>query len=115
MVPDLLTQFGGPTCTNGNATTTCPPTQGQISERLDLHRAGGRVRPGRAHGGRPRRLPHGQPEVADPDQAVQQRGACGATIPAGTAVKLTGVRFPCKTIQPDDPAVTGHQGACLTA
>ena len=30
-VPDLLKALGAPPCTNGNATTTCPPTQGQIS------------------------------------------------------------------------------------
>ena len=40
---------------------------------------------------------------------------CGATISAGTVVKVTGVRFPCKTIQPDDPAVSGNQGSCFAA
>src|SRR5439155_13322526 len=30
LVPDVLTSFGLPTCNNGNATSTCPPTQGQI-------------------------------------------------------------------------------------
>ncbi len=30
-IPDLLKAVGGPACTNSNTTTTCPPTQGQIT------------------------------------------------------------------------------------
>jgi hypothetical protein len=113
-VPDLLTQFGGPTCTNGNATTTCPPTQGQIANGFTCIVPVAEFDPialtAGAHVGF-RTVNMKSPIPAKLCNNV----ACGATIPAGTSVKLTGVRFPCKVILPDDPGVAGGQGACVTA
>jgi hypothetical protein len=121
MVPDLLTPLGGAMCTNSNTTTTCPPTQGQISggftcivtvaefDAVALT-AGDHV------GFRQINMKSPIPtKLCDPPGAPVSFGACAATISAGTAVQLTGVRFPCKTIQPDDPAVNGNQGSCQVA
>jgi hypothetical protein len=108
-------------CTNGNATTTCPPTQGQISSGFTCIvtvaefdavalTAGDHV------GFRQINLKSPIPIMTcdlPPTNGVFV--ACGATIPAGQPVRLTGVRFPCKTIQPDDPAVVGNQGSCQVA
>jgi hypothetical protein len=112
--PDLLTQFGGPDCVNGNATTTCPPTQGQIANGwsciVPLAEFDPNALTAGAHVG------YRTVNMKSPIPAkLCNNVACGATIPAGTAVKLTGVRFPCKVELPDDPGTAGAQGACITA
>ena len=113
-VPDLLTAFGGPTCNNSNATTTCPPTQGQISNgwtcvvpvaEFDPNA----LTPGTHIGFRVVNMKSPIPTK------LCNNVACGATISAGTVVKVTGVRFPCKVVVPDDPGTAGAQGTCLTA
>jgi hypothetical protein len=113
-VPDLLTAFGGPTCNNNNTTTTCPPTQGQISTGWTCVVPVAEfdpvaLTPGTHVGFRVFNMKSPIPTK------LCNNVACGATIPTGTSVKLTGVRFPCKTIRPDDPVATGNQGACLVA
>jgi hypothetical protein len=45
---------------------------------------------------------------------VGPSGSYGPIAP-GVDVKITGRRFPCHTVQPDDPSTTGHQGACIVA
>jgi hypothetical protein len=117
---DGLTPLGASEpCENGNATTTCPPTQGQISsgwtcivtvaEFTGLS-AGAHV------GFRQLNMKSPIPtKLCDLPPTNGVFVACGTTIPAGQPVQLSGVRFPCKTIQPDDPAVTGNQAACQVA
>jgi len=113
-VPDLLTHLGVSTCTNPNATATCPPTQGQISTGFPCIVTVAEfdpvaLTPGTHVGFRVFNMKSPIPTK------LCNNVACGTTIPAGTSVKLTGVRFPCKTIQPDDPAVSGNQGSCFSA
>jgi hypothetical protein len=52
--------------------------------------------------------------VACPFNASPGVNAYGPIAP-GVSVKITGSRFPCKTIQPDDPTTLGAQNTCLTA
>src|SRR5205823_2780158 len=114
LVADLLTSFGGPTCNNSNATTTCPPTQGQIANGWTCVAPVAEfdpiaLTPGTHVGFRVVNLKSPIPTK------LCNNVACGATISAGTVVKVTGVRFPCKVVVPDDPGTAGAQGTCLTA
>jgi len=45
---------------------------------------------------------------------VGASGSFGPIAP-GTDVKITGRRFPCRVVQPDDPSVNGGQNSCLVA
>jgi hypothetical protein len=113
-IPDLLKALGAPPCTNANATTTCPPTQGQISLGWTCIVNVAEFDPVALTAGT--HVGFRDIELKSPiPSKLCNNAACGATIPAGTSVKLTGFRFPCKVIQPDDPAVTGRQASCLTA
>ena len=121
MVPDQVTALGAGTCNNAQPTATCPPTQGQISTGFPCIVTVAEFDPialtaGAHVGFRVFNMKSPIPtKLCDPPGAPVSFGACGATIPAGTSVQLTGVRFPCKTIQPDDPAVPGNQGSCFAA
>jgi hypothetical protein len=125
MVPDQLTEIvlagSNSTCDNSSAVSTCPPTQGQISTGfpciVTVAEFDSVALTAGAHVGfRVFNMKSPIPtKLCDPPGAPVSFGPCGATIPAGTSVQLTGVRFPCKVIQPDDPAVTGNQGSCATA
>ncbi|TML91958.1 MAG: hypothetical protein E6G06_07385 [Actinobacteria bacterium] len=114
LVPDVLTSFGLPTCNNGNATSTCPPTQGQILSGWTCVVPVAEFDPVQLTPGA-----HIGFRVFNMKSPIPAKlcngGACGATVPAGATVQLTGVRFPCKTIQPDDPVAAGNQAACLVA
>jgi len=113
-VPDQITALGGPTCNNLNATSTCPPTQGQISTGFPCVVTVAEFDPNALTPGA-----HVGFRVFNMKSPIPTKlcnnTTCGATISAGTVVKVTGVRFPCKTIQPDDPAVSGNQGSCFAA
>ena len=121
LVPDLLTAFGGPTCSNGNTTTTCPPTQGQISTGWTCVVPVAEfdpiaLTPGAHVGFRVFNMKSPIPtKLCDLPPTNGVFVACGATIPAAQPVRLTGVRFPRKTIRPDDPVATGNQASCLVA
>jgi hypothetical protein len=114
-IPDGVTPLGASeTCQNANTTATCPPTQGQILTGFTCIVTVAEfdavaLTPGAHVGFRQLNMKSPIPTK------LCNNVACGATIPAGTVVKLTGVRFPCKTIQPDDPAVAGNQGSCQVA
>jgi hypothetical protein len=45
---------------------------------------------------------------------VGPAGSYGPIAP-NTVVSITGTKFPCMSIQPDDPATAGQQGSCLLA
>ena len=114
MVPDQVTALGAGTCNNTQPTATCPPTQGQISTGFPCVVTVAEFDPIALTPGN-----HVSFRVFNMKSPIPTKlcnnVACGATISAGTVVKVTGVRFPCKTIQPDDPAVSGNQGSCFAA
>ena len=113
-IPDVLTAFGVPTCNNGTATSTCPPTQGQFLTGWTCVVTVAEFDPAQLTPGA-----HAGFRVFNMKSPIPAKlcnnGACGPTVPTGTTLTLTGVRFPCKTIQPDDPTTTGNQAACLVA
>ena len=121
-IPDIVTPLGAPSaCTNANTTATCPPTQGQISTGFTCIVTVAEfdpvaLTPGAHVGFRQLNMKSPIPtKLCDLPPTNGVFVACGATIPAGQPVRLNGVRFPCKTIQPDDPGVVGNQGACQVA
>jgi hypothetical protein len=121
-IPDLLTGLGSSSpCINPNATATCPPTQGQILTGFTCIVTVAEfdavaLTPGAHVGFRQLNMKSPIPtKLCDLPPTDGNFVACGATIPAGQPVRLNGVRFPCKTIQPDDPAVVGNQGSCQVA
>jgi hypothetical protein len=123
LTPDLLTALSGPTCTNNaEPTATCPPTQSQIAAGRTCRILVAEYDPtvtfalGTHVGYRVTNMKSPIPtKLCDPPGGPVSFGACGATIAPGTSVKLTGLRFPCKVIHPDDPIVSGNQGSCLAA
>ena len=111
----LLTQWGGPSGANTNANAVCPPTAAQIAAGrtcavvLGELNAAAPFAPWRYAGYRQAFLKSPIPSI------TCNGGTCPSSIPTGTSVAVTGVQFPCRTIQPDDPATIGYDGACLQA
>ena len=113
VVPDLLTQLGGSTCSNvAYSSATCPPTASAIAAGwnctigvFDWDPMIGPVHAGWVHAYLKSPIP----------SMTCNGGPCGATIAPGTTLRMGGVRFPCKTLTPDDPTVPGNQGACSGA
>ena len=109
-----LTQFGGPTGTNTNAAAVCPPTPTQIAAGwtcqvgLSLFETAQPFAASAHTGYRQAFL-----KSPIPSSITCNGGACPASIATGTAVTITGVQFPCRTIVPDDPTTAGYDGACV--
>jgi hypothetical protein len=131
-----LSAIGSLSCGNSNANATCPTNPQVISEGWTCIVTVAEFDPAAATPGAHvgYRVIQMKPPV--PLQTEPAGGAvtaapplCNGTpcpfvgppvngygpIAPGVSVKITGSRFACKTIQPDDPTVNGHQGTCLAA
>jgi hypothetical protein len=107
-----LTAYDGAPSSNPNA--VCPPTAAQIADGwtcvvyvAELNASDPTAPPENA-GFR-------QVFFKPPAPAVScSGGPCPNPIPAGTAVTVTGTKFPCKVTRPDDPTTLTYDGACVT-
>jgi len=132
----LLTSVGSPSCGNGSNNATCPTNPQVIKDGWTCIVTIAEFDPVAATPGT-----HVGFRVIQmkPPVPLQTEAAGGAVVAApplcngspcpfvgppvngygpiapGVSVKITGSRFACKTIQPDDPTVVGHNGTCLVA
>jgi hypothetical protein len=111
----LLTQSGGPSGNNTNPNAVCPPTAAQIAAGRTCAVVLGELNPA-APFGPSRYAGYRQVFLKSPIPSITcNGGTCPSSIPTGTSVAVTGVQFPCRTVQADDPTTIAYDGTCLQA
>ena len=97
-----------------NTDGLCPPTSAQLAAGWTCSIVVAEFDP--SHPGRtPAAVGFKDVFVRSPVPTLQCGGAaCPNPTTPGTVVTMTGVRFPCKVITPDNPATSTYDGLCST-